>query len=90
MQEIRDVAVLGGEVRVPRLGGQPVILNIPAGTQGGRTFRLQGMGMPKLRKPEERGDLYAKARIVVPTQLGQREKELFTELAQRRATAPPK
>jgi len=79
-------AVLGGEVRVPRLGGQPVILNIPAGTQGGRAFRLQGMGMPKLNKPEQRGDLYARARIVVPAQLDQREKELFEELARLRAT----
>jgi curved DNA-binding protein len=80
-------AVLGGVVRVPRLGGQPVILNIPAGTQGGRTFRLQRMGMPKLHKPEQRGDLYARARITVPTQLDQREKELFEELARLRESA---
>ncbi len=72
--------VLGGEVQVPRLGGRPVMLRIPPGTQGGRSFRLQGMGMPKLRQPEQRGHLYAKVRIVVPKELSPREKDLFEEL----------
>ena len=43
-------ALLGGEVRVPTLTG-PVALRIPAGTQAGRTFRLGGQGLPKLRAP---------------------------------------
>ena len=73
-------AVLGGEVQVPRLGGQPMMLRIPPGTQGGRSFRLQGMGMPQLRQPEQRGHLYAKVRIVVPKELSPREKDLFEEL----------
>ena len=75
-------AVLGGEARVPRLGGQPLVLRIPPGTQGGRTFRLQDMGMPRLRQPEQHGHLYAQVRIVVPQALPPREKELFEELAQ--------
>ena len=77
-------AVLGGEVRVPNLDGKPVMLRIPAGTQGGRTFRLRGLGMPKLRQPQQRGDLYAKVRVVVPQSLSPREKELFEELARLR------
>ncbi|MGD8398494.1 MAG: J domain-containing protein, partial [Anaerolineae bacterium] len=40
--------LLGGEVRVPTMTGQ-VALTIPPGTQNGRTFRLQGKGMPELR-----------------------------------------
>ncbi len=73
-------AVLGGEVKVPTLSGN-VMLKIPAGTQGGRTFRLQGKGMPSLRNPQKRGDLYARLRIQVPQKLSRREKELFRELA---------
>jgi curved DNA-binding protein len=74
-------AVLGGEIPVPWLGGRPLMLHIPPGSQGGRTFRLQGKGMPNLRRPKQRGHLYAKVRVVVPTNLSPREKELFEELA---------
>jgi curved DNA-binding protein len=73
-------AVLGGEVKVPTLSGD-VMLNIPPETQGGRTFRLRGKGMPGLRNPKKRGDLYARLRVQVPQKLSQREKELFRELA---------
>jgi len=73
-------AVLGGEVEVPTPGGD-VMLKIPAGTQGGRTFRLRGKGMPSLRHPQKRGDLYARFRVRVPQKLSKKEKELFRELA---------
>lgn len=72
--------VLGGEVKVPTLGGE-VMLNIPPESQGGRTFRLRGKGMPNLRNPQKRGDLYARLRIEIPQKLSQREQELFRELA---------
>ena len=77
-------AVLGGEVRVPTLEGD-VMLKIPPGTQGGQTFRLRGKGMPNLRNPRQRGDLYVKVRLQVPQDLSQRERELFRELAKRRS-----
>jgi DnaJ-class molecular chaperone len=72
-------AVLGGEVEVTTPTGK-VALTIPAETQSGRSFRLRGQGMPKLRGKGERGDLLARARIVVPTKLSDRERELFQEL----------
>lgn len=73
-------AVLGGEAEVQTPTGR-VALTIPAGTQGGRSFRLRGQGMPKLRGPRgERGDLTAKARITVPATLSDRERELYEEL----------
>ena len=74
-------AVLGGEAEVPRLDMPPLLLRIPPGTQGGRVFRLQGKGMPNLRRPKQRGHLYAKAQVVVPRELSERERELFEELA---------
>jgi curved DNA-binding protein len=73
-------ALLGGEVRVPTLIGD-VVLTIPPETQSGRTFRLAGKGMPKLRQPNEHGDLYAHAVIRIPTHLTDEERKLITQLA---------
>ncbi len=55
-------AVLGGKARVPTLGGA-VELAIPAGTSGGRTFRLKGKGMTVEGKT---GDLLATVSITLP------------------------
>jgi DnaJ-class molecular chaperone len=55
-------AILGGKVRVPTLGGA-VELAIPAGTSGGRTFRLKGKGMTVEGKT---GDLFATVSITLP------------------------
>jgi DnaJ-class molecular chaperone len=60
-------ALLGGEVPVTTLKGK-VLLRIPPGTQNGHRFRLKGQGMPRLRG-EGFGELYARARVVLPTQL---------------------
>lgn len=73
-------AVLGGKVVVPTLSGD-VTLKIPAGTQGGQTFRLRGKGMPHLRQPDQFGDLMAKINIQVPTTLTPEEQELYEKLA---------
>jgi curved DNA-binding protein len=72
-------AVLGGDVDVPTIDGQ-VRLRVPAGTQSGQVFRLRGRGMPKLRSTTQRGDLYAKAMIQIPTKLSQQERGLFNQL----------
>lgn len=73
-------AVLGGKVTVPTLNGT-VRLTIPPGTQGGRTFRLKGKGMPDLRQKGVFGDLLAKVRIRVPEQLGEEERQHYEQLA---------
>jgi curved DNA-binding protein len=73
--------VLGGEVAVPTMTGD-VVLTIPAGTQSGRAFRLRGKGMPRLRESDQRGDLYAKVEVRLPTHLTPRQRELFEELQQ--------
>jgi curved DNA-binding protein len=70
---------LGGEVRVPTMAGD-VVLTIPAGTQSGRTFRLRGKGMPRLREPDKHGELYAKVEVRLPKRLNARQQELFEEL----------
>lgn len=75
-------AVLGGETVVPTPTGR-VALTIPPETQPGRLFRLRGQGMPRLKGPKgQRGDLLARAKVTLPTELSQRERELYTELRQ--------
>lgn len=72
-------AVLGGEVRVPTLSGD-VTLKIPAGSQNGQNIRLRGKGMPKLNKPGEFGDLYARIEVRLPSKLTPQQRELFEQL----------
>ena len=72
-------AILGGEVEVPTLE-RPVMLKIPPETPNGKTFRLRGLGMPNLRNPDRRGDLYARVNVQLPRNLSEREKELFRQL----------
>ena len=72
--------LLGGSARVPVMGGKTISLNVPAGTQNGRKFRISGQGMPRLRAPDTRGDLYVKLETQLPAKLSDRERELFEEL----------
>ena len=77
-----EEALLGGEVPVQTLKGK-VVLTIPPGTQTGRTFRLTGRGMPK-RDGSGFGDLYAKAKVVLPKKLSEEAQAAarrFAELA---------
>jgi DnaJ-class molecular chaperone len=74
-------ALLGGEARVATLAGT-VMLRIPPETQNGRTFRLAGKGLPKFRGVD-RGDLFVKVRVVLPTDLSPEAKaaaERFLDL----------
>ncbi|HET7094874.1 MAG TPA: J domain-containing protein [Thermomicrobiales bacterium] len=74
------VAVLGGEALAPTPTGR-VALTIPPETQSGKVFRLRGQGMPKLKGPKgARGDLLARVRIVIPTRVSERERQLYEEL----------
>jgi molecular chaperone DnaJ len=71
-------AVLGGEVAVPTLKGK-VALKIPPETQNGKVFRLAGQGMPHLND-SSKGDLFAKVRVILPTELSPQERKLFEQL----------
>lgn len=72
-------AALGCDVQVPTLEGQ-VKLTIPAGTQGGTTFRVRGKGFPRLRG-YGRGDQHVKIRVVTPTRLTKEQKEMLKAFA---------
>ena len=77
------VAVLGGEVHVSTLKGR-LSLKIPPEPQNGRTFRLKGQGMPHLGN-SSRGDLLARVKVVLPTNLSDEERELFQRLGRLRS-----
>jgi curved DNA-binding protein len=73
-------AILGGEARVATLGGE-VTLTVPPETQSGKTFRLTGRGMPKLKQAEAHGDLYVRVTVRLPTKLSEEERGLYRRLA---------
>ncbi len=72
-------ALLGGDVIVATVDRE-VKLTIPPGTDSGKTFRLKGLGMPKLNDPEKRGDLYARVQIHVPKNLTPEQNQKFKDL----------
>ena len=75
-----SIAALGGKIKVPTLEGDHE-LTIPPGTQGGTTFRIRRKGMPDL-DGHHRGDLHVVVRVVIPTKLNARQRELLNEFAQ--------
>ena len=76
-----STAALGGQVEVPTLGGGRARINIQAGTQNGRQFRLRGKGMSVLRR-SDRGDLYVEAAVETPVNLTKAQKKLLEEFSE--------
>ena len=73
-------AALGDEVEVPTLHGK-VKLKIPAGTQTGTKFRLRGKGVPNVHGHGQ-GDQHIQIRVVTPTKLTNKQKQLLREFAE--------
>lgn len=70
--------VLGGEIPVSAID-KTVQLKIPKGTPNGKIFRLRGLGMPKLRKPKERGALLVTVNAEIPQDLNEEEIKLMEQ-----------
>ena len=71
-------AALGAEITVKTVEGA-VKIKIPAGTQNGRMLRLKGKGLPILNSSAN-GDLLVRARIIIPSNLTDKQKALYQEL----------
>jgi molecular chaperone DnaJ len=79
-------AALGTSLEIPTLRGK-VTMKIPPATSSGRTFRLPGYGMPRL-KGGGSGDQLVTVRIVMPSDLRPEEKELYERLKALRSESP--
>jgi molecular chaperone DnaJ len=69
---------LGGTIEVPTLGGNAEI-ELPEGTQHGKTFRLRGKGIKGIRSSYP-GDLYAHISVETPVKLTEHQRKLLKEL----------
>jgi len=79
-------AALGAEIFIPTIDGQ-LSMRIPPETQAGQRFRLSGEGIPDATTAK-RGDQLITVRIEIPSNLTQKEKELYMELAKIRKFNP--
>ncbi|HZT56728.1 MAG TPA: molecular chaperone DnaJ, partial [Burkholderiaceae bacterium] len=71
-------AALGGEIEVPTLDGKAEI-DLPEGTQHGKTFRLRGKGIKGVRSSYP-GDLYCHVSVETPIKLTEHQRKLLKEL----------
>ncbi len=73
-------AVLGGEITIDTLDSK-VKLKVNPETQQGTKVKLKGKGFPIYKQEAQFGDLYITYSIKIPTNLTDKQKELFTELS---------
>lgn len=73
-------AVLGGETTIKTFTGK-VKVKVNAGTQNGSKIKLKGKGFPVYKKEDEFGDLYVTFSVKIPTNLTEKQKELFMQLS---------
>jgi molecular chaperone DnaJ len=73
-------AVFGAEIEVPTLDGAATF-DLDAGTQSGETFRLEGKGMPRLRR-RGHGDLYVTVQVVTPESLNDEQRDALEAFAE--------
>ena len=72
-------AALGGEIEVPTLDGKTKF-DLPEGTQTGREFVLNGIGIPYVNNPRRRGNHRFTVVVETPTKLNREQKELLQKL----------
>lgn len=75
-------AVLGGPAEVVTLSGSRLTVKVPAGTQPGQRLRLKGHGLPSPGSPSDRGDLFARVEVRVPTALSAEAQTHYEALRQ--------
>ncbi len=82
------VAAIGGTIQVPGLESE-LSLDIPAGTQSGKVFKLKGKGIAHLRH-RGHGDELVQVQVWTPRKLNSEEKKLFKSLSNSESFVPPK
>jgi molecular chaperone DnaJ len=77
-------ATLGAEISVPTVDGEEKV-RIPAGSQPGKSIKLRGKGVPRLRG-NGRGDQIVILNVEIPRNLDQQQQELFEKIAETMGT----
>ena len=72
-------AALGAQIQIPTLDGK-VNYDIPEGTQTGKQFVLNNVGIPQVGNPKRRGNQYFTVVVETPTKLTKEQKELLRKL----------
>jgi molecular chaperone DnaJ len=72
-------AALGDEIGIKSLEGTNILLQVPAGTESGKIFKLSGKGIPHFNG-YGRGNFYVELNIKTPKKLSRQQKELFDRL----------
>ena len=73
-------AILGGDFTLETLSGK-IKLKVNPETQSGSIVRLKGKGFPVYKEEEKFGDLFVTWQIKMPTNLTEKQKELFREIS---------
>ncbi len=81
-------AALGDVIEVPTLDGS-ADLKVPEGTQTGTIFRIKDKGIPYLNG-NGRGDQHVRVKVITPTKLNDKQKELLKEFAKQSGDKAPK
>lgn len=71
-------AALGGKIEVPIIDGGRQEIDIPEGSQTGKSIKLRAQGMTQLRSAL-RGDMHVELYVETPRKLTQRQRELLEE-----------
>ena len=71
-------AALGARIEVPTLGGAAEI-DLPEGTQSGKTLRLRGKGVKGIHSGHP-GDLYCHIEVETPVRLSDEQRQLLEQL----------
>jgi molecular chaperone DnaJ len=74
-------AAFGTTVSIPTVDGEPIDVDVPAGTQPGDVFKLSRLGMPRLRR-RGRGDLLVEVRVEIPTSLTAEQEDALRAYAE--------
>lgn len=72
-------AVLGDTIEVPTMEGEAT-LKMHAATQHGEVFKIKNEGLPYLNSPSQRGDMFVKINVVMPSHLSGEEQKLYKQL----------
>ena len=74
-------AILGGD-EIIDIFGDKIKFTIPAGTQNTSSLRIRGKGFPLYGNNTQRGDVYVRVMVILPSNLTEEQKELFMKLKQ--------